>query len=43
MVSKVLHDLPFSQNQPLKLADDLNISVMKNKFKKVKIQEDRTL
>jgi hypothetical protein len=25
------------------LADDLNISVMKNKFKKVKIQEDRTL
>jgi hypothetical protein len=32
MISKVLHDLPFSQNQPLKLADDKHIRILKNKL-----------
>jgi hypothetical protein len=36
MISKVLHDLPFSQNQPLKLADDQYIKIYKNKLIKFK-------
>jgi hypothetical protein len=31
MISIVLRDLPFSQNQPLKTADDLCIAIVKNK------------
>jgi hypothetical protein len=31
MISIVLHDTPFSQNQPLKTADDYYIAVVKNK------------
>ena len=42
-ISKVLHDLPFSQNQPLKSADDLYIRILKNNLIKLKKQEDRTL
>jgi hypothetical protein len=32
MISKVLYDLPFSQNQLLKLADDYYIRILKNKL-----------
>jgi hypothetical protein len=33
MISMVLRDLPFSQNQPLKSADDKYIWILKNKIK----------
>jgi hypothetical protein len=33
MVSKVLRDLPFNLNQPLKTADDRYIRSLKNKIK----------
>jgi hypothetical protein len=33
IISNVLRDLPFSRNQPLKLAEDLNIGILKNKIK----------
>jgi hypothetical protein len=33
MVSRVLRDLPFNRNQPLKTADDLYIRILKNKTK----------
>jgi hypothetical protein len=42
MISKVLHDFPFTQNQPLKLADDYCIRILKNKlikFKKTRRQD----
>jgi hypothetical protein len=32
MISKVLRDLPFSRNQPLKSADDQYIRILKNKL-----------
>jgi hypothetical protein len=32
MISKVLRDLPFSRNQPLKSADDYYIRILKNKL-----------
>jgi hypothetical protein len=43
MISNVLHDLPFSQNEPLKSADDYYIRILKNKLIKLKKQGDRTL
>jgi hypothetical protein len=44
MTSKVLRDLPFSQNQPLKWADDKYIRILKNKLIKLKKKQgDRTL
>jgi hypothetical protein len=43
MISKVLCDLPFSRNQPLKSADDKYIKILKNKLIKLKKQEDMTL
>jgi hypothetical protein len=44
IISKVLRDLPFSRNQPLKLADEQYIRILKNKLIKLKKkQEDRTL
>jgi hypothetical protein len=43
MISKVLHDFPFSRNQPLKSADDKYIRILKNKLMKLKKKEDRTL
>jgi hypothetical protein len=43
MILKVLRDLPFSRNQPLKSADDQYIIILKNKLIKLKEQEDRTL
>jgi hypothetical protein len=44
MIPKVLRDLPFSRNQPLKSADDQYIRILKNKLIKFKKkQEDRTL
>jgi hypothetical protein len=43
MISKVLRDLPFSRNQPLKSPDDKYITILKNKLIKLKKQEDRTL
>jgi hypothetical protein len=33
IISNVLRDLPFSQNQPLKSADDQYIRILKNKMK----------
>jgi hypothetical protein len=33
-ILNVLCDLPFNQNQPLKLADDQYITIFKNKIKK---------
>jgi hypothetical protein len=39
MISKILRDLPFSRNQPLKSAGDYHIRILKNKlinFKKRK-------
>jgi hypothetical protein len=36
MVSKVLRDLPFSRNQPLKSANDWYIRILKNKLIKFK-------
>jgi len=33
MLSKVLCDLPFSRNQPLKMAGDYNIGIFKNQIK----------
>jgi hypothetical protein len=36
MISKVLRDLPFSRNQPLKSADDCYIRILKNKLIKLK-------
>jgi hypothetical protein len=36
MISKVLRDLPFTRNHPLKSADDKYIRILKNKFKKFK-------
>jgi hypothetical protein len=36
MISKVLCDFPFSQNQPLKSADDWYIRILKNKLIKLK-------
>jgi hypothetical protein len=41
MISEVLHDLPFSRNQPLKSADDWYMRILKNKLIKLKKQEDR--
>jgi hypothetical protein len=44
VISKVLRDIPFSRNQPLKSADDQYIRILKNKLIKLKKkQEDRTL
>jgi hypothetical protein len=43
MISKGLRDLPFSQNQPLKSADDYYISILKNKLIKLKKQEETTV
>jgi hypothetical protein len=44
MISKVLCDFPFSQNQPLKSADGQYIRILEKKNKsKIKKQEDRTL
>jgi hypothetical protein len=34
MISKVLNDLPLSENHPLKSADGWYIRILKNKFKK---------
>jgi hypothetical protein len=42
MISKFLSDLPFSQNQPLKSADDKYRRILKNKLIKLKKLEDRT-
>jgi hypothetical protein len=39
----IVRDLPFTQNQPLKSADDKYIIILKNKLIKLKKQEDRTL
>jgi hypothetical protein len=36
MISKILRDLSFSQNLPLKLADDWYIRILKNKLIKLK-------
>jgi hypothetical protein len=36
ILSKVLRDLPFSRNQPLKSADDQYIRILKNKLIKLK-------
>jgi hypothetical protein len=36
MISKVLRNFLFSQNQPMKSADDYYIRVLKNKFIKLK-------
>jgi hypothetical protein len=36
MISKVLRDLPFSRNQPLKSGDDYHIRILKNKLIKLK-------
>ena len=35
MVLNVLHDLPFSRNEPLNPADDLYIRILKNKIRNV--------
>jgi hypothetical protein len=44
MIPKVLRDLPFSRNQPLKSDDDQYIRILKNELTKLKKeQEDRTL
>jgi hypothetical protein len=43
MISEVLHDLPFSQNQPLKLTDEYCLRILKNKLMRLEKQEDRTL
>jgi hypothetical protein len=43
MISKVLGDLPFSQNQPLKSADDQYIRILKNKLIKLKKKQDNTV
>jgi hypothetical protein len=43
MISRVLQDFHFSQNQPLKSADDEYITILKNKLTHLKKQEDRTL
>jgi hypothetical protein len=43
-MSNVLRDFPFSQNQPLKSADDWYIRILKNKLVKLKKKQgDRTL
>jgi hypothetical protein len=44
-ISKVLHDLHFSRQQPLKSADDQRIRIVNNKLMKLKknTQEDTTL
>jgi hypothetical protein len=36
MIPKFLHDLPFSQNQPLTSADNLYIRVLRNKLNRIK-------
>jgi hypothetical protein len=36
IISKVLHDLPFSRNKLMKLADDQYIRLLKNKLIKFK-------
>jgi hypothetical protein len=41
-ISKVLRDLPFSRNQPLKSADDCTSEFFKNKLIKLK-KNERTL
>jgi hypothetical protein len=33
-ILSILHNLPFSRNQPLKSADDYYIGILKNKIKK---------
>ena len=38
IISKLLHDLPFSRNQLLKSADDWYIGILKNKLIKLKKQ-----
>jgi hypothetical protein len=43
MISKVLLNLPFSRNQPLKLADDQYTRILKNKLIKLKKQQHWTL
>jgi hypothetical protein len=42
-ISKVLHDLTFRRNQPLKSADDYYVRILESKLIKLKEQEDRTL
>jgi hypothetical protein len=42
MISKVLRDLPFSRNQPLKSADDQYINILKNKLIKLKNKKTDT-
>jgi hypothetical protein len=32
MILNILHDLHFSQNQPLEMADDKHIRIFKNKI-----------
>jgi hypothetical protein len=43
MISKVLRGLSLSRNQPVKSADDQFIRILKNRFIKLKKQEDRIL
>jgi hypothetical protein len=43
MISDVLCDFPFSQDQPLKSADDWYRRILKNKLIKLKKQQGRTL
>jgi hypothetical protein len=42
MISNALHDFRFSQNQPLKSADDQYIKILKNELIKYEKQEDGT-
>ena len=37
LMCNIIHDLPFSLNQPLKSADDWYIGVLKNKVRKLKM------
>jgi hypothetical protein len=43
MISEVLRDFPFSQNQPLMVADDYYISMLKKKLQKLKKHCDRVM
>ena len=40
IISELLHDLPFSRNQPLKSADDWYIRILKNKL--IKLKKNKT-
>jgi hypothetical protein len=42
IISKILHDLSSSLNQPQKSNDDWYIRILKNKLIKFKKQDDRT-